>query len=217
MSSPKIGAVLGLPMNKKVIRREWAQAMMTMSWPLGLSVLVHTVFDSPIAQAREYICEEAVKLGAKYVWFVDDDTVPPQNALLQLTYALDQDSDAGMISGIVCSKTKPTLPILYKTLGQGTYWDWTVGEVFPVEGIGCACTLIRLSVLERLSRPWFKTTETADKIEGEDIHFCRKLGEAGGKILAHGGVLCKHWNTDTGEVFELPADSKPYALKAVKS
>jgi hypothetical protein len=42
----------------------------------------------------------------------------------------------------------------------------------------------------------------------DDIYFCRKVREAGMRILAHGGVLPGHWD-EHGNVYFLPDDSYP--------
>jgi len=226
----KVGLILGLPMGRKNVRREWAHAMMTMGWPMGVTIMHSLVLDSPVAEAREYICEQAHLVGAKYVWFVDDDTVPPSVAIRQLTYQLDQNPDAAAIGGIYVSRYGLPEPIVFRGYGEGVFWDWAVGDVFEVDMIGTGCFLLRTSALNDIPKPWFRTVDVA--VEGaledrgldrigtiqntDDMYFCKKLRAAGKKILAHGGVLCKHWNMDTGEVSELPKDSRPYLLKAAR-
>lgn len=219
----KAGIVLGLPMGRQVVRREWAIAMQAISWPVNMSVMQSVVADSPVDKARELICEQALIVGAPYVWFVDDDTVPPSNALRMLLFTLEQHPEAAAIGGIYCIRDEPPSPLVLKEGGSGINWDWKVGEVFETWGIGAGCLLIRTEALKKLPKPWFKFIDVAlgeDGFQGpvpvnrfyvgEDVYFCNKLQKAGYKILAHGGVLCDHYDTDTGKIYRLPKDSAPY-------
>jgi hypothetical protein len=48
----------------------------------------------------------------------------------------------------------------------------------------------------------------------DDIYFCQKVKAAGFNILAHGGVLCGHYDVKTNKIFTLPEDS--YPMKSLK-
>jgi Glycosyl transferase family 2 len=214
----KIGLILGLPMGREAVRREWAHAMMTIGWPLGMTIMHSVVTNKAIAEARNMICQQALEVGAKYIWFVDDDTVPPSASIRMLMYHLDQNPEAIAIGGIYVCKTTPPQPMVFKDLGQGAYWDWKVGDVFEVDAIGTGCFLVRTELLNKLPFPWFSTIDVVEA-DGQqrmlqctdDFYFCKQAKVAGLKILAHGGVLCHHWDMLTGEVYKLPEDSLPYA------
>lgn len=219
VAKSRVGVVLGLPSNRPTVRREWSYAMMTVAWPLNLSVMQSIVVDHAISDARNFICEQALAVEAPYIWFVDDDTVPPSASVRMLMYALDQNPEVAAIGGIYCSKTTPPQPMVFNDFGTGSFWDWKVGEVFECAGVGTGCMLIRTSVLKVIPKPWFSTLDVcfsnADsqytKVQQtDDMYFCKKLRQGGYKILAHGGVLCDHWDMATGEVYRLPKDSRPY-------
>lgn len=217
----KIGLVLGLPFGRQNVRREWAHAMMTVAWPYNISILHSVVTDTPIADARNMICKQALEVEAKYIWFVDDDTVPPSAAVRMLVYQLDQRPEAIAIGGIYCSKADPTQPMVFKDFGTGSDWDWTVGQVFECAAVGTGCFLLRTELLKKIPEPWFRTVDVAVESDDaymlyntDDIYFCKKAQAAGLKILAHGGVLCHHWDMDTGRVYKLPEDSRPYLNKS---
>lgn len=219
----KVGLVLGLPMGRQVVRREWAIAMQAISWPVNTSVLQSVVADSPIDKARELICEQALIVNAPYVWFVDDDTVPPSNAIKMLLFTLEQHPEAAAIGGVYCVREDPPMPLVFSDNGKGINWDWKVGEVFETWAMGAGCLLIRTEALKKIEKPWFKTVDVAvgeasapgtipinRLFVGEDVYFCNKVQKVGYKILAHGGVLCDHWDTDSGVCYTLPKDSKPW-------
>jgi hypothetical protein len=220
----KIGLILGLPMGREAVRREWAHAMMTIGWPLGMTIMHSVVTNKAISEARNLICQQALEVGAKYIWFVDDDTVPPSSSIRMLMYQLDQHLDAIAVGGIYCGKTNPTTPMVFKDFGQGSTWDWKVGETFECDAIGTGCFLIRTELLKQLPYPWFRTidvvSEDAEHTQlqcTDDFYFCKLAKVAGLKILAHGGVLCHHWDMMTGEVYKLPEDSLPYVNSKVKT
>jgi hypothetical protein len=211
----QVGLVLGLPFGRKQVRREWAHAMMTVAWPVNTTVLHSITVDMPIANARNLTCQQALEVGAKYVWFVDDDTVVPQASIRMLMYELEQHPEAIAIGGIYCAKTDPPQPMVFQELGQGSFWDWTVGHVFECAGIGTGCMLVRVEALKSIEQPWFQTTDELSQTQGriqetDDIYFCKKARKQGFKILAHGGVLCHHWDNTTDKVYKLPEDSRPF-------
>jgi Glycosyl transferase family 2 len=222
----KVGLILGLPLGRKEVRREWAHAMMTIAWPLNITIMHSVVTDIAIADARNLICKQAQEVGAKFIWFVDDDTVPPNASIRMLMYQLDQNPEVLAIGGIYCCKTEPTQPMVFKDFGSGSDWDWTLGETFECAAIGTGCMLIRTEHLEKLPYPWFKTIDVATQGGNQldtraiqctdDVYFCKLAKVAGLKILAHGGVLCHHWDMETGKVYKLPEDSLPYRNKQKK-
>jgi hypothetical protein len=220
----KVGLILGLPLGRQVVRREWAHAMMTIGWPLNITIMHSVVTDMAISDARNLICKQAQEVGAKFIWFVDDDTVVPSASIRMLMYQLEQHPDVLAIGGIYCCKTEPTQPMVFADFGAGSYWDWTLGETFECAAVGTGCMLIRTEHLEKLPQPWFKTIDVV--VHGDhpdraiqctdDVYFCKLAKQAGLKILAHGGVLCHHWDMETGKVYKLPEDSLPYLNKQKK-
>lgn len=215
----KVGLVLGIPSGRKAVPREWALALATMSWPFNISIMHMMVVDRAISEAREIICDQAVAVGAPYVWFIDDDTAPPHTACRELLHQLGQHPEAAACGGIYCERREPTTPIVYKEFGTGPHWDWKVGEVFEVQGIGTGCLMLRTEALKGIPKPWFRSIDVAvatgeiSAIQtSDDMYFCKKALKAGYKLLAHGGVLCDHYDVDSGKAFRLPKDSRPYQL-----
>jgi hypothetical protein len=134
-----------------------------------------------------------------HVFYVDSDTVPPNNALPVLLEA-----DADVIVGIT--------PII---ANEGFCWSVAVDEdddwipmsedlprdPFEVKCSGASCLLARREVIRDIGWPWFKT-EYQPKWEnkgqaikcGEDMYFFKKAREKGYKIMADPFVICEHYN-----------------------
>lgn len=90
----------------------------------------------PIPQGHSLLSQQALADGVTHVWFVEEDTVPPPNALDLL---LKADADIACIdygvNGWSCITRTPEDEILWCGLG---------------------CTLIKKEVFETLEQPWFR-------------------------------------------------------------
>lgn len=212
-----IGVLTCIPNGGRRLPLEMVIGLACNSGPTHMTTGYLGVKNAPIEKAREIAAENAIKAGAKYLWFVDDDTVPPPNALKRLIYILDNYPDVAVVGGIYVTRDDVVpQPLVFRGMGNGSFWHWKEGDIFEVTGMGAGCMLVRVEVFNKLPKPWF-TFETADSYDAtvastsvsEDIHFCNLVRQAGYKIVAHGGILCDHWHSTEDKVYRLPADSYP--------
>lgn len=169
----------------------------------------------------------------EYVFFVDDDVILPPQSLRELIdklskiRAYEEATEGGpktvAIGGIYCTKEELSTPVAYKKLGSGPSWNWIRGQIFDVEGIGTGCLLIHTSIFAKLEKPWFKTVdEDHPDTDGsmvhtcitDDLYFCRKVKVAGYKIVAHGGIICGHYDYRSNKIYNLPKDCPPNKMAA---
>lgn len=229
MSEPSVGfssvgIAIGLPFCGRPTTPLWGVALATQTFPLNTSVTHVVVQNQEVGEARNQIVEWALEHNATYVLFVDDDVILPPFAIQRLGYALDTkakelfpDDKTYVICGVYMSKEEMTTPVIYKKNGQGGSWDWKYNDIFEIESGGTGCMLIRTEVFRHLEKPYFKTIEEYVEVEGQigcqkmtdDIYFCQKVKEAGFKILAHGGVLCGHYDVKKDKIFTMPEDAYP--------
>jgi hypothetical protein len=230
MSIP-MGIVVVVASSGRPVPIEWALAIATLSYPVGMHHAWLVNKKDPAnsahtrAMQREQLAERALALGAEYMMCFDDDTVPPAHAIQSLYYVLSQNPKAAIAGGIYCTKESPNpSPLVFQELGAGVFWHWTLGDVFPCKGLGLGCMMVRLSALKKLPKPWFEDksdctpgrTELVGEIRmpiagdagTDDLHLCRLISEAGHQILAHGGVLPLHYGED-GTSYHLSDDSYP--------
>jgi GT2 family glycosyltransferase len=208
------GLAIGLPTKDGITCIEWGIAIGTIQWPMNMNRLViGTHGNNDIAASRQGIAEKAISEGCRYLFFLDDDVIVPSTCLLKMTYALEQQNPpigkVAAVTGVYTGKCESSPPHIYTKPGEGPYWHWKKDQVFEIAHCGAGCLLIDLRVLAELPKPWFKFTLSENFSEGEDIYFCNLLADNGYKVLAHGGVLCKHWNRPDGKFYEMPADSYP--------
>jgi hypothetical protein len=202
----------------------WAMNLPTLAFPVGMSIGWFGTKGSDRAANREKLVEEAIKVGSPYIFFMDDDTIVPNFTLRSLHAEIEKDPSIMVCGGIYCTKEEIPAPLVFKVLGGGPFYQWKVGEVFECAGLGTGCMLIKTEVFQHLSKPWFfepdehYIDQTVD-LNGitcplsaskgtDDLFFCRKVSEAGFKIMAHGGVLPVHLDQE-GKIYTLPLDSYP--------
>lgn len=225
------GMAVGIASSGRKVDLRWALAQPVLAWPVGMSVAWLVRVGPDRAQNREVIAEKAVEIGAPFLFFIDDDTVCPNFAARALHHELSQHPDAAICGGIYCTKEEPPSPIVFKELGGGPHWQWKVGEVFECAGLGAGAMMIRTEFLPKIPKPWFFEPDVAPVSEvtnigglqvplareagTDDLYFCKKVSDAGLKILAHGGVLPVHIGED-GKEYSLPPNSYPMQPREVQ-
>ncbi len=193
----------------------WGLILASQAYPVNTPTFLYGVEHDPKAPGgdldttaglRNDLVKVAQEKHAKWIWMVDDDTIPLRcDAVRMLISTLEQHRHEGVkaVTGIYVTKSSVHEPVVFRKDGEGPSWDWKVGEVFPVESAGAGCLLISMDVFDTYTAPWFKGEHGK-----EDLYFCGKLRELGYKMLAHGGVLCAHFDGE-GEMHTLPEDSYP--------
>jgi hypothetical protein len=134
-----------------------------------------------------------------HVFFVDSDTVPPNDAL-PILVGMDADVAVG-ITPIIVEKG------LCWSVALGEDDDWIPmseelpKELFEVKCSGASCLLARKEVFDDIGWPWFKTeyqpkwANAGQAIKcGEDMYFFKKARENGYRIIANPFVFCEHYN-----------------------
>lgn len=141
-----------------------------------------------IPDGHNRAAERAFNDGCTHVWFIEDDTVPPANALSKM---LAQEGDIVAID-----------------YGVNGWSCITRGKIDgEIKWCGLGCTLVRRKVLEALERPYFRDDmqlrlndmkwipAPKDRYGGQDIWFCCQAREKGFKIYQVQGE-CKHLKLD---------------------
>lgn len=214
----RTGLMIGVPLSGNPLVPEWAFSFHSLHPPMDYNVEYAMVKGKPVDEARNQIAQAAVDKNIKYLFFIDEDVTPPAHAVRQLIYHMEHFPKVAVAGGVYCHKSAPCMPMVFRGNGAGPYWDWKVGEVFDISGIGMGCTLIRVDMMKALEKPWFKTVDSVEaymngiplgEIWTEDLYFCDKVIKAGHQIIADGGLLPDHWDAKTGIAYNLPPHAKP--------
>lgn len=216
--SSSTGLLICVPTLGRPLTLDWAWAFKSLSPPINYNTNFLTIKGKPVDVARNEAAEAAIAQNAKYLFFMGDDTVPPAHGIKQLIYTMEQHPEIGVLGGIYFSKTEPPAPLVFRGNGAGSYWDWKIGELFEVTGLGMDCTIIRTECLKQVSSPRFKTVETDGFLDGvnsadlwtEDLYFCKKvIEETQFKIYADAAVICSHDDVYSGKRYGVPSNSLP--------
>jgi hypothetical protein len=219
---PKTGVmniVIGIPSRSgRRAPPEWGICLAAQSWPIN-SIVHHLIVKANVldvarglmttARQRNEIVMRSLDADAKYILFMDDDTSPPPGSLIHAFSILEQQGpplgDVMAVTGIYVTRRDPCEPVLFRRGHQGAFWNWKVNTVFDVDGCGAGCFLVGTGIFKELPSPWFEGQHG-----NEDVNFCEKLRDAGYRILAHGGILCAHWDAKEDKAWVLPVDSPPF-------
>lgn len=199
--------LVGLPFCDRLVMPEWAVALRQLVVPMNSTFGFVPIRGLPIDEARNLLAKTAIEHQSKYLFFIDDDTAPPQNALTRLIATLDSKPEAMVAAGIYFSREKSPQPLVFKQEGGGPSWDWAYGEVFECSSIATGCMLVKTEIFKKLEEPWFKTDPSQNLTD--DIYFCRKVREAGFKIFADGGVIPIHWDANARKSYVMSQTDPP--------
>jgi hypothetical protein len=222
----KTGVVIGIPTLGRPVSLAWASAYKSLNPPINYNMTVMQIMNSPVAEARNAIAREALKNESRYVFFLGDDVVVPPHALRQFIMRMENNPHIGVIGGVYCSKSEPPAPLVFRGNGQGSYWDWKIGEFFEVTGLGMDCTLIRTDLFKELPEPWFKTVSNDEFAEGinkadqwtEDLWFLKQVADkTNSKIYCDGSIICGHEDVFAGKTYTLPPYSLPTRTPELKA
>ncbi len=227
--------VIAYPYGGRPVPCDWHLAVWSMLVPTNTNAVSIYRRSVQLDLAQTEMVEESLRLDGEYILFIEDDTEPPANTIVELTRVLET-SDAVAAGGIYTTRTEAPEPVVYMSPGGGSHWNWKVGEVFPCWSIGFGCLMIKLKVFYELPKPWFKQMDTLDEVRKfpelfpqawerdwnqagvtSDMFFFTKLAQAGYKVLAHGGVLPKHWDVGKNIPHSLPENSYPMLRETVEA
>jgi hypothetical protein len=145
---------------------------------------------------RDRIVELFSDTPSDAIWWIDDDTVPPPDALEKLI-GLGTD----VAAGVYFKRNPPCNPIAYLRNEQGGYqmiWKYQPGEIIHVDSVGMGCTLVRRHVYEEIVRKYMlfrRENYTLMPVHRDDFKvtraFAKQIKRHTGEVLmdSHGDVV----------------------------
>lgn len=155
-----------------------------------------------IGEARNMIVQFCLDNNMEWLYFRDDDTIAPPDAINKLF-----SDKLPIVGGNYPSKQQPPHNLILQDGYLGGYDDWRFGEVVQCTNIGMGLTLIHTDVFRKIEkeigRPWFKTVHGIENNDirdiapdcgrmTEDVYFCNKARHVGYKIHCDTGVQGIH-------------------------
>lgn len=230
--------VIAYPFGGRPVPCDWHLAVRNLQLPSNITVkeiyrrsyVKDGKYTIPLENAQTEMVEQALAMGAQYILFIEDDTIPPPGTVLELSRVLETSDEAVMTcGGVYTTRSNPPEPIVYMGPGQGAHWNWRLGDIFECWATGMGCTMIKMEIFKKMPKPWFKELKTLEEVKqypdlfpeaidvssvkkigvSTDLFFFTKLKKMGFKALAHGGVLPIHWDTETNTGYWLPKGMPP--------
>lgn len=130
---------------------------------------------SILPSIRQNILDQAIKIGATHVLFIDSDQTFPSDTLWRLLQ-WNKPVVACNIATKSYPNPNPTARYLDPESDRGipVYSNQGDTGLRKVWRVGCGVMLIELAAIQHLPRPWFNITwkESRGEHQGEDWYFC---------------------------------------------
>jgi len=162
--SDTVNMLLGTP-SLGTVRCEWFNAMIGLPSPPNWSLVRSVPQGYLVPDAQNMLVDTLLRGNFRALLLIEDDTIPPPNALLQFDkwlWKMERKKAPPIVSGLYHIKGSQEVrkgktggiellgpePLAYRGGGQRAYRDWTPGDVIWVSGIPTGALLIHRSVLE---------------------------------------------------------------------
>lgn len=177
----------------------------------SFAISYHAVGGYPVDVARNMLIDKAIKDDPKYILFVDEDTVLPWDAVVNLLETSAKYPNT-IVNGVYYVKFGNVMISIFDECSRLMVPDVTpnTGVIRDVENIGLGCTLIPMGIIHKL-KTTFKDIPLSCvvpsgmwgdpdiKFMGEDTWFynlCRKINI---EVIADTRVHCLHMELKTGK------------------
>ena len=210
-----------------LITPEWQRARSALVIPPGHAPIEIYADGMEVGVARTAAVQTAREARLRYLFFIDYDNIIPADALIKLSYFLDNNPDYDIASGMYCMKSLPPFPLLWRDWNDGVDFDWCFGDTIKenIVGIPMGCCLLRLSLFDNMlntqDNPWFQTVDKPVNVGGkwgrmmmtEDLWFTKRytdeVDKQHKKIMVDTSIWLPHICHITGKQYLLGEDTLP--------
>jgi hypothetical protein len=167
--------------------------------------------------ARNYLIEQALSSGAKYMLFIGEDTVLPYDGFKVLHETAEKNPDA-VVTGVYYIKCSDAM-IMVRNQDWITIPNVDPGQLIEAWQTGMDVMMIPISLLQKMKEeaPDLPFTCIGNNINdeipfiGEDNFFVHRLHKRGTKLLVNTDVQCLHMDLASGMYTAHPSvDLKNY-------
>lgn len=167
--------------------------------------------------ARNYLIEQALESGAKYLLFIGEDTVVPYDAFKKLLRTAEENPGA-VVTGVYYIKCSDAM-IMVREGDWITIPNVDPGQIIEAWQTGMDIMLIPIELLKKMKEeePDLPFCCIGNNINGEipfigeDNFFVHRLHKRGTKLLVNTDVQCLHMDLATGMYTAHPSvDLKNY-------
>ena len=170
---------IGIP-SGDMVHADFAMRLATLCMNPGARCCLVNAKSSLVMLGRNQIVAAAQAAKATHLLFLDTDLVFPADTLIRL---LAHDRD--IVGGVYRQRVPPFHPLGVTFEGEHTF---VTNGLRRMKIMPTGCLLIRMSVFDRLTKPFFNTRVEGEKIVGEDVDFCLRAAAAGFEIWCDGDL-----------------------------
>ena len=175
---------------------------------------VHNLRTADVALSRNILCQAMLDEGYSHIWFVDDDTSVPEDALVKLLRL-----NAPIATGITPTIRNNTIIANVVRIDGNDMEPWAPTDIFKCKSAGASCLLIAREVIETIRENgengwfnWLYDWQNIHKLKlnyvGEDTYFCTQARRLGFDIVCDSSIQCGHTKTiDLLDVFKLAGNT----------
>jgi len=163
------------------------------------------VFGQVVDVARNYLIEQVIDSGAKYMFFIGDDTVVPWDAF-RLLHKTAEENPNSVVAGVYYMKCSDAMIMVKTPENHIVIPDVSPGQIIEAWQTGMDCMLIPVEILKTMKHkePDLPFCVIANEIEdipfiGEDNFFVHRLRKYGVKLLVNTDVQCLHMDMASGK------------------
>jgi len=161
--------------------------------------------------ARNYLFERALESGAKYMFFIGEDTVVPYDAFKVLMRTAEANPNS-IVTGVYYIKCSDAM-IMVREKDWITIPNVDPGQLIEAWQTGMDCMLIPIEILQRMKDedPQIPFCCIGNNINdeipfiGEDNFFVHRVHKMGVKLLVNTDVQCLHMDLASGKYTAHPS------------
>lgn len=210
MASKAPHVLIGMP-TRNLVQAQTVTTLFSLSGTPGVRITLAVRLGSVIADKRNKICQDALAMGADYVFFVDSDVQFAPDTLSRLM-ALNKD----VVGAMYFRTYHPYQPNLTEKVTKDGKTlllvpeTWEREKPFKCWSVGTGTMLIKTSVLRALQKElgneWFRFGHIDGIPAGEDVFFCNEAGKAGFEVWCDPTIKTYHWDNYGFSVDEYDAN-----------
>ena len=151
--------------------------------------------------ARNRLATKAAQEGYTHVLWLDADMIFTDDVLDDLMWC-----EKDFVCGVFHARRPPHMSCIFTSLDPPERVQEYPTEPFEIAGCGFACVLMKTDVLHYVN---FLTCFTPIPELGEDLAFCKRIGEAGVKMYCEPSCRVGH----IGHITIWPEDEQEYQSK----
>ena len=182
---------------------------------IDLSAVSHgfcNVGGLPVDTARNYLIDQVIESGAKYMLFIGEDTVLPYDGFIKLHETAEANPNS-MVVGVYYIKLSVPM-IMIKKNNYVIPANVDPGQIFEAWQTGLDAALIPVSILKAMKDedselPYCCIAHNIEDLPfiGEDNFFVHRLRRLGFKLLVNTDVQCLHCDLKNGKYTAHPSIS----------